>query len=301
MTTFMNTTGTRPPNPTATVFINGLALLCFSVKNDRAEVGFLKVREHPLLLTIYDSNCNPVFGTPFEIKSGAISVNSGGRGIGTVYQPGISEAEDFRYLLDFDRIHKVFDDERLSINPKAEYLAKLYVKNGMFFNAALSSQDGVIFYKDSRGDMVQALPSQRVGKVIGAYIDDDEVTIDITDKEPITLRKAESRYSVVIRYKCVNNNPHIQTDFDKFYKVLELPSEKHKITDLQYAETEIPYQHPCERNLSYQCKHNEKFREMAAKNEAMQKLLDGIVILAEEACQGGDLAGYPRNLEGEPE
>jgi len=64
MSTFMypdHISITRPNNPTATVIVNGLALLCFSRANNRAEVGLLPTdNTHPLFITVYNPDCNGI-------------------------------------------------------------------------------------------------------------------------------------------------------------------------------------------------------------------------------------------------
>ena len=305
MATFMETTEVKPNNhaATATLFVNGRALLCFSKKNERAEVGFLKIRRHDLLFTIYNASCDPVFGTPFDLSPRTIiAVNSNNNGLGKLYYPPLETSidEDFRHLLDLDRIHKWFDfDERLNIKNDNDYLAELYIKNGIFFNAALSTRIGRVFpIGDPRQTVIRP---RRIGKVIGTELNDDLVIIEISGKEPIHLRREEGPFSIVIRYKCINERPSIATDFQEFYSALkEFPSRKHDRCDLEYDDVEQPYKHPCEKPLPARFEKDENFRESVIKNESFQKLLDSI-ILAEEACQAVTKTECPENLVGDPE
>jgi hypothetical protein len=140
----MNIIPERPTSPTARVIVNGLALLCFSQRNNRAEVGCLNVRGHDLLFTIYDSDCNIYKDSDnadisYVIKHGTknakIEINSDNNGIGSLFYPtNFKDDNSFRHMLSLDRIHGEFGKGRLTIKQNVDFLARLYINRGVFFH-----------------------------------------------------------------------------------------------------------------------------------------------------------------------
>jgi len=302
MATFMNTVPNKPKNPTVQVIINGLALLCFSRKYNQAEVGFLKLTEpqlHPLLFTIYEPNCR---GIKFHtvIESGTININSDTQGIGSLYYPEPTDENDFRKVLSLDEIHKRFSNERVTIKADNDYLAKLFIQKGIFFNAALSNGLGRIFHRD---DILQTVvPAQKIGKVYGAYIDDEVVNIKIDSvAAPIpTLTRSTSPYTIIIRYKCADERA-TETDFQRFYDTLKQPLPAgHQICDLEYGEIEEPYRHDCERGEINEFETNEEFKTTVEGDKSLAMLFNSF-FFAREACEGTTKPDCPENLLGEPE
>lgn len=293
METFMKIESQRKVHPTAKVIINGLAILCFSRRNDRAEVGFLSVQDHPLLLTVYGPDCQPIAPTPLEINSGTgIKISNGKPGIGAVYQTSADADDNFGNMLNFDELHSASSSAVLGIKPNP-YFAKLYLNNGLFYTEARSVQKGSIFPENKPDTPIRT--GIRIGKVIGAEIEGETITIDISSQlKPITLEKAGGPYTIIIRYKCCETGA-TYTDMEDFHKVFDLPPGQ-PILDLEYEAKEEPYLHNCEKVLN---KKGEFNKEMEV-DTTTRKLLDNFKKAA-EACESGIAPKYPRNLEGLPE
>lgn len=294
MSAFVETVRTKFDEPTARVIINGLAILCFSKTFNRAEVGFLNVENHPLFFTVYGPDCLPVAGTPAKVNSGTgIKINAAVRGMGTLYYPADKNDDDFRHLINLDELHRGFGGGRLGLKPNT-YVAKLYLNNGRFYTAARSRRGGDIFPVDARDRPVKI--GHRVGKVIGAELNEETVVIEISSRpEPIVLRKADGPFTVIIRYKC-ECGPAMETDMERFYEVLDLPP-GHKKLDLVYEDLEDAHLHPCETSLLSAFEKGDEFAERMKVDEATEKLI-GNLIRAREACETSTVPDFPRNLEG---
>lgn len=307
MKTFMETINGVAVNPTAHVYINGLAILCFSKRFNRAEVGFLQVKDHPLLFTIYDKNCEPKFGTPLVLHSGTtIKINHNNPGLGKLYtpddgdEPNNSDNRDFRHLLNIDKLHdEIFNSNRVEIKPNF-YLAKLYLSNGIFFCAERSKHKAKIInarVRPGRPPIRKPLP--RVGRVIGTDIFSNEILIDISSlSQPLPpLKREDGPYKVVIRYKC-NRTSSIKTDFEKFYNVLELPT-NHEALDLEFDDKEPIELLDCEKHF-LEAFNEEKFGA-DSDSKRIFSLFHKNLLRAEEACQAAVKPLCPGNLQGIPE
>jgi len=310
MATFMNTVPQRPTKPTARIIVNGLALLCFSKLNGgRAEVGCLPVAEHDLYITVYDSGCNVlrVDGelVNYKINGETVTINPSHPGVGSLFYPNdVKDIESFRHMLNLDKIHAEFGKGRAKIKAGNVYLGEIYINNGIFYTEAISGQKAIIHIKDDESK--QLFEPHRVGKVFGADINDETVIINISSGtlyKTITLnRNADGPYSVLIRYKC-SDIPSTQTDFERFYDVLELPSAEHRQTDLKFEWTEIPYRHPCEERLINRCMLEEQFKANLLENEADSSIIGLLenIIRAREACETSTKPECPENLRGLPD
>jgi hypothetical protein len=307
MATFMNTVDERPNNPTALVYINGRALLCFSRANSQAEVGFLKIDEcHELFVTIYRPGHDPIPDLLKPVKE--ITINSSRSGLGSLYYSVDSnneadwDDEDFRHVLDFDEIHKIFTPGimgRVKIKTGNSYLAELFINDATFFTATLSRNRGRIFAIS--GGLPSQPPLRRIGKIIGAQIDDEVVDIHIKFKDDseqkITLQKENTPYEIMFRYKCATEIEGKSTDFEKFYNVLRLPP-NHKELDFEY-ETIEPIE-PIQRErdlLQLFSRKDAKLMSLIEKKPDLLKLLENI-IAATEACQAATKSECPSNLRG---
>jgi hypothetical protein len=307
----MNPSLTRDPNPTAQVIVNGLALLCFSQLNGgRAEVGCLKLLStpHTLNLTIYNPDCgvHPVDGVPvsLEINDGIVNINSDNPGIGSLYYPDIDSPEDkysFRHMLNIDKIHDEFGSGKVKIKVPADgYLGEIYINKGVFYTEALSSRKATIHLKGDDRKKILEIP--HVGKVFGADINDPIVKIDITvggTTETITLQRQPNQtkpYTIMIKYKCIEAAGEI-TDFEQFYRMLNLPDVRHKETDLKYDGVETPYRHSCERALLKGFLFNEMHRAKILENQAIRNLVESF-FFATEACETATKPRCPENLRG---
>lgn len=164
----------------------------------------------------------------------------------------------------------------------------------------MSKEKGVIHLNGDESKVI--VPPQRVGKIYGADIDDEVVKINITTnlfQKTIELNKSSKPYSIVIRYKCQWEDPTTLTDFQEFYRILNLPG-NHQVTDLTYEQPEIPYFHPCEIKLMQMMEESPEFKEELEMNESVAPLISNFM-LAREACKGGTVPVCPLNLEGIPE
>jgi len=306
MSSFMErinkTRPTRAAEPTARIFINGLAILCFSQHFNRAEVGFLNVSDHPLLFNIYDKRCVPILPNPagIEIFSGTgININSepDHAGLGYLYYPNPTNDNDFRRLINIDQLHaEFFDTDRVKIKPNP-FFAKMYINNGIFFNAELSKKESK-FYTSSKEK-----EKERVGKVIGADIEDASIKIVLSSdiNNPITLTNSAGRhpYRIVIRYKC-ERVASDKTDFERFYDVLTLPSTKHKKLKHKYKDIEEPEPLMCEEQFIKMFREDPQFKEKVKNNELLGKLARN-ADRAREACEGSTKPDCPENLQNIPE
>lgn len=299
MNTFMDTVDQMLEEKTARVIINGLAILCFSNSYERAEVGFLQVKDHPLTLTIYDKDCNMVKVTPDLQDGTTIDINPDKSGLGALYcptdgdEPENSDKHDFRHLLNLDKLHaEFFPPGKIGIKPESTFLATLYLRNAVFFNALKSKNKAMIFSLASRKRHLD-----KIGKVIGADLNDDEVVIKINSETFHTLTKdAGYPYTVIIRYKC-EGKANKETDFQEFHRVLSSPPE-HRL-DLSYNDVEPAESGECEKMLLQAFTEN-KLRLEGEDEKAVTQLIENLRS-AEEACQGAVKPECPSNLFGEPE
>jgi hypothetical protein len=310
MTSFMFRKGhysrDRLINPTATIYINGRAILCFSVQDNCAEAGFLAIDNHELSFTIYDRECNPVHGTPITPSPGSsVIINSNHPGLGELYLPNPSNAADFEHLLDIDTLHTYFNRQRVTIDPDYSFIGEFYINNARFFNAALSTQIGRVFpYQGNPHTQPVTFP-RRIGKVIGAEIADQQIQILINGSS-ITLNRSDSGapYRIVIRHKCTNETSGRDSDFERFYDALKRPSTPilHPKLDLEYELSEPTEPHLCEQVLlnRFDDEKDIDFKRQVEKNDLLERLVI-CIRSASEACQAATKTECPENLRGLPD
>lgn len=297
LTTFMTKVSARPNPVTARLLINGLGLLCFSQKYNRAEVGFLEGgRAHPLFFYIYDRYCRLV-GEPIPIPQGTeIDINAGNPGLGSIFcfdeaNPPVDQ-DDFRHLINVDELHSAVP---VKIVPNPTYFAKLYVNRGTFFNSELSMGKGRFFNKQ----MIEVKVKDRNGRIIGADIVDDPIRIDFNGNPIATLVRNpnEFPYSIRIRYKC-EGDVTTATDFKEFYKVLNVPTADQ--LDFIYDAAEDPPKNRCDCTLLYRAETDHEFQKEIEKSKPLSLLVESLR-RATEACEGGGKPQCPENLRGETE
>lgn len=266
----------KPSDPTVSVFIDGLGLLCFNDNPNCAEVGFINADGHPLAIYICDSERNVIESFPSDkiptLEGAEITINAAEVGESRCYQHPESKEnddEDFRWMVDIDNIYK----NRVEFSDKAadNIRAKLYINNGIFYTKVKSRNDAVL--KDAF-TFEDKMTLGRIGKIVGADISSNEVEIKIKpkqgDEQTVTLkRNGSSAYYVDIRYNCqIPKRTDGRSDFYEIYKIINPPKDKPRYS-LEYKGVEEQWRF---------IGHNTTF--------------------AEEVCQiiviGGDYRGMPR-------
>ena len=235
------------PDPTqaaVNVFVNGIGVLCFNDQPPRAELGFLKVKDHPFIMQIYNSQGIQVW--PLQplpdnyLENCEITVNSTGSGTGFRYQTAgdkSGDVQDFRWLIDMDGIYQ----QNLNFLPgvgSLSFFAKLYLNNGVFYNEKLSKNDGILIDVNNPQNKINL---GKVGKIIGATVSPKSVgqqNVIITlswaaegRTEQISLAETGEPYYVSIRHKCdpaktdkMEGGATPNSDFYLFYTVIEKPA-----------------------------------------------------------------------------
>ena len=253
-----NVTHLKPNQAQAAVnvFVNGIGVLCFNDQPPRAELGFLKVKDHPFIMEIYNSQGVQVW--PLQplpdnyLENCEINVNSTGSGTGWRYQTAgdkSGDAQDFRWLIDLDNIYQQNLNFLTGVS-SLSFFAKLYVNNGVFYNEKLSKNDGILIDVNNPQNKINL---GKVGKIIGAAVSPTSIgqpNVIVTlswaaegRSEQITLAGTGQPYYISIRHKCdpakmqraessTGTTPN--SDFYLFYTVIEKPANQPEY-NLEYS------------------------------------------------------------------
>lgn len=212
----------------AFINIDGLALLCFSEMNNRAEVGFLNIEDpqHPLLIWI-DGIADPI-----EIpKGGTIVINSNHFGIGSQFRSA-GDDRDFGLLIDLDAVHGM----PVSVVNSDKFYARLFVNDATFFTAVKSTFPARLVEIGASSEKQMG----QIGKVTGAYIYDGDVDL-VIDGVPVDLSSISRPYRIEIKYQCLQGEPTPTpgSDYRFIYDVAGVPDGRRY--DLIYDGNEPPY------------------------------------------------------------
>lgn len=197
--------------PKAKLIIHGLPFLVFSRKNNRAELGFLDVEEHDLLIYINDNKA------PIKINKGStIKINSKNHGIGQVFRkPG--DDRDFGLIVDLKKHHI----GPVKVKKSYKFYAKMYINNATFYTEEKSVFEAEL--RQTNGNL--KIPLSKIGKVGGVNIYDENFDI-LIDDEPIDLSAYESPYEITIQYQCPIRIASRESDFKHIYDAVEVGDDK---------------------------------------------------------------------------
>ncbi|HEX8638076.1 MAG TPA: hypothetical protein VF692_08445 [Pyrinomonadaceae bacterium] len=192
--------------PTAKLIIKGLPFLVFSRKNNRAELGFLDVEEHDLLIYINEDLI------PIKINRGStIEINPHNPGIGKVFRrPG--DDHDFGLVIDLNKHHT----GPIKIRKPYNYFAKMYINSATFYTKVKSIFDAEL--QQINGNVKKRL--SKVGKVGGANIYDKNFAI-LIDGKPLNLTAYEAPYEITVQYQCPIKTATRESDFHHIYDTVE--------------------------------------------------------------------------------
>lgn len=295
----INPVANLPQSPRFDIIISGLCAVCFSEKNQRAEIGFLNVENHNFELRVYEEGLRkPIYDLVLN-KNSEIKINADSKGMGFSYCPDDENSkDDFRQMID---LHKIYD-ENLRFNVGAEFFSKMYISDAVFYTYCLSRYP-VTWFWDEEGE-TQTRTGNRIGKVLGAKIENPRSGIEINTK-PLDKISPENNYLIEIRFRCDEDNSQ---DLLLIYDVINGLKGRPKY-GLFYDENESPCFLPSDyyrlQDLGIYINETLAKRDFDGSNrKEREKFADEMQGLAmrfrdRKACQNLVLSGVPIDLDGD--
>ena len=211
---FPKITDQLPEDPMIRIHIDALGVLCFNEEDNRAEIGFLKVREHILLISMWDSKCNQIIesGTVLEARTLKLT-SSVAKEIVECYQKD-NARENFSHIFDLTRLYK----DQADFKDGLDFLATFYIQNAVLSTHPESLFRAVPF---EHGNSTNRLEDLNVGQTLSIFTKNRNAEFYI-GADRIELDPNES-YTVVIRNggcRVINTE---DSDFQYFYDLFREP------------------------------------------------------------------------------
>jgi len=232
---------------TALVRFTGLGIICFNHDQQRGEIGVIRDNNHTLTIKIQ----KPVFqeGSDSDVvvyediavyeklpkEDVAIEINAEQPAIAgyEIYQPGdfdrleSTDLNDFRWIVDFDKLHDQAPLQKANATDSYP-LAKLYIKNGLFYTHQL---DQNLFFekikKDAAGAEQQRESFGNIAETIGVKIEGSvvKVTVRIAGKEEThSLERVEGLPYLIKIVNMDYSANAVYSDMPDYYKYFASPS-----------------------------------------------------------------------------
>lgn len=233
---------------TASVFVEGLSILCPNEQDKSVEIGFVREHHSGVKIEIYKNDCIRLASYTFSAEDRVkIEIGkSNPQSIGKCYENSKKDAEDYGWMPDLN------DSDwhgavKIGIKPDAaaHLSAKLVLRDAVFYAKVVSRSDGV------RENVKTAAKKElgKVGRVLGADIfcetgdTDVNVTIETAGGTIIrhSLPKDGGSYSIVVETKPHSAASHLHLLYDY---IVDLPAGEPKY-EFKYKTTE-PEWHLCE-------------------------------------------------------
>jgi len=236
ISTLIDNIKTTPPDhdkALAQIFVSGLSLLCFNPIDRRAELGFVESHHSLLEMKIFKNGCTCFWSSKDDfghsMKNVGITINATKTGIGSRYENGLADDEDFGHMPDLAKLHKVakFD---LKPNAEAALSARVDIHDATFYTHKMSKNKAWLYEIDDLTSTPETIGDVYIGRILGAdIITTEAIVIEIKYKErgviktfPITLPNDGSKYSIVLKTTPHDEGKgHIKLIYDK---IIEKPS-----------------------------------------------------------------------------
>ncbi|HEX8368378.1 MAG TPA: hypothetical protein VF604_07535 [Pyrinomonadaceae bacterium] len=246
-------TNEKVDNATLNVFIHGLALICFSETNARAETGFLKVADktHFYEIKIYRNDCELIWNskdifTDAALKNSILVVNANKTGVGKRFESQggkENDDEDIRWTVDLDDAH--MRCMGFVSNAGERIHSRVYINDGTFYTKVKSTFKATLH---KEGDETAAKFEDYVAKVVGAAVDGEEVPIELQFPNGSRhligkFKKSDGPFFVYLGYRCQGGDCEPEGDFLHNYDVMKLPTDAPHKFDLTYKEAEKDWEY----------------------------------------------------------
>jgi hypothetical protein len=234
------------------VIFEGLGFCCFNPKRGGAEIAFLRLPEHDLKIKITgDDGRHKVFnniadnakieltseGAPIE----GFRLNNSGKFSRKKGVNSENDLFDLRWLLDLegDELHgkKATRRKKPKLQPHEQTersvrsLTRMFLPNAYFFNEQILSREYHIEQINTVTSNVQKKEFGLIGAALGAKIDAVKASLRIDEKNIFQFDegvdpKEVTRFFVTITNVCDEPLPEPQSDFRKYYEVLDFRDDK---------------------------------------------------------------------------
>jgi hypothetical protein len=223
---------------TAIIYVEGLAISCFSPKENRGETAIMREIAHDLTLTIITIvNGTEVGEDQYNFSRTGASIEITGVGNADVdgfakfegvnfirTTESINDVNDLRWIADLEGSE--FHDSKLTPTGTSESqhnmpLTPLYIKNALFYGKANSDYTNNRIEKDTNGNVISTNLFGKYGYIMGAKIIADSINIKLTGSSTTEINLnavTNTQFRIVI----TNNRASGDTisDFPEFYKVV---------------------------------------------------------------------------------
>lgn len=213
---------------TASVFVEGLSILCPNALDKSVEIGFVREHHSGVKVEIYKNDCIRLASYTFSAEDRVkIEISkSNPKGIGKCYENSKKDAEDYGWMPDLNN-SDWHGAAKIGIksDAAAHLSAKLILRDAVFYTKVISRSNGV------RENLKTGAKKElgKVGRVLGADIfcesGDTEVSVNIETAGGTIIRqplpKDGGSYSIVVETKPHSEARHLHLLYDY---IINLPA-----------------------------------------------------------------------------
>lgn len=227
---------------TASIYVEGLSILCPNETDQTAEIAFVKENHSAVAVKVYKNGCEPYWSSPIFDEEEKIKIEiqkSNPKGVGSLYKDSKKYDADFAWMPDLNGSNWHPQAEiRIKSDAKQYLSAKLILKDAHFYTHLKSAHDGLL----SRGG-AKPVNIGRIGRILGADIvcdeDDTEVVVRIETSSsagvidcPLPKDEGPFFISVITRPGTPKNHLH-----HLYHHIIELPPGEPEL-DFRYEKEE---------------------------------------------------------------
>ncbi|MDQ3710767.1 MAG: hypothetical protein M3388_00885 [Acidobacteriota bacterium] len=242
------------------VTFEGLGFCCFNPKRQGAEMAFLRLPKHNLKIKITGSDGRQqIFdkiadNAKIELISQGTTVkgfrlNNDGEFDRQKGLDSENDPFDLRWLVDFEgaELHDQKATPQNQIPGSVRGLTKMFLPNAYFYTEQVLSANYEL-EQINVGTGARAIqPFGLIGETLGARVDAVEASLRIDENNVFEFNegvdpKAVTRFFVTITNVCENPIPQPQSDFQKYYEVMDF--EGGLKFDFDLAEKALAYPRP---------------------------------------------------------
>lgn len=237
------------PYLTIYVIFEGLGFCCFDPKKQRADIAFLRLPKHDLTIKISGTDGrhevyeNIALDSHIELTSEGTAVkgfqlnNDGDFDRKSDLDFG-NDQFDLRWMVDFqsNELHsRTARPQPANSSPEekggVQGLTRMFLPNAFFYTEHILVPEYVIEEKNDGNPDSENILFGRLGSALAARIDATKASLQIKGREPFQFEKVanpkhQTRFIVSITNDCDDPPTTAQSDFYKYYEVLDFQDGK---------------------------------------------------------------------------
>lgn len=210
---------------TASIYIEGLSILCPNLENQTTEIAFIKEDHTPVEIKVYKNRCQPFWrysGKKDEKVKIEIQKTTP-KSIGKLYRDSKNYDEDFGWMPDLNSSDWHPNAEiTIKDGAKDHLSAKLILKDAFFYTLLKSEHNGLQSWGDGKPFSIG-----RIGRILGADIECEDEDTDVTIRiegsngtiDGTTLRKDAGPFFISVVTKPESEASHLH---HLYHQIIEL-------------------------------------------------------------------------------